>query len=85
MAPATAEVLAVVLALPREDREALRDELDRSLTEPGDAERIARAWAVELDRRAADHDAGRETSKPAAQVRAEVEAELRDLRATRAG
>ena len=103
MSPAAAQVRADALALSREDRETLRDELDASLVESDVAgisaeqldeingrltsskspEEIARAWAVEIDRRAAEHDAGRSTSVSLDELRASVTERLKAVRAGR--
>jgi putative addiction module component (TIGR02574 family) len=74
-------LLAAALELPQTERAALASALLRSLDEDDGAEvdqaDIEAAWAEELRRRADDLRAGRVTSLPWEQVKADLEARIR--------
>jgi putative addiction module component (TIGR02574 family) len=74
------EVRDEILALSREDRHALADEIYESLVdEPLDPE-WERAWSREIEQRVEDIVAGRVDLVDADEVHAELRAELRDFR-----
>lgn len=79
MAPATAEVLAAVLSLPRDEREALRDELDRSLADDAQGPAWEAAWRGEVDRRIAEVRSGQVETIAADDAHAQVRATLAAL------
>ena len=63
-----AEILKAALALPREDRAALAGSLLASLDAHVDKDAEA-AWAIEIDRRLAELDAGSVPTIPWSEVR----------------
>lgn len=71
MAMAALPVLADILRLPAEDRARLALELIRSLDGAPDADAAA-AWDTELDRRAAEVEAGTAETMTLAEYRAHV-------------
>jgi len=78
MAQATpAELLEHALQLPADDRLALATELLESVEGPEEPA-WAEAWAEELDRRVRDLDEGRVKTVPWPEVRAKIEARLRE-------
>ena len=84
-----AKVVAEVLDLPREQRAELASRLLRSLDddEPGpdeDPAEVAAAWVVEIERRIADRDAGRSTSRPMDEAMSDIKAKLAADRAAKA-
>jgi putative addiction module component (TIGR02574 family) len=63
-----AEILKAALALPREDRAALTESLLASLDAHADKD-CETAWAIEIDRRLAQLDAGSVPTIPSSEVR----------------
>ena len=85
MPPAAAQVLADLLALPREQRQDVLEEALRSLDD-GPAEdpaAVNAAWGEEIHRRIALRKAGLSMSTPAAEAIAEIRAHLQAQRESR--
>jgi putative addiction module component (TIGR02574 family) len=72
----TKKLLEEVLELPASERALIVAELDASLEDEGTPEEIEKAWAEELERRAADVVAGRGDGRDARAVIDELRAEL---------
>ena len=79
-----AKVVAAALELPREQRAELAAELLRSLDEASleQDEQIDAAWAVEVERRIVEREAGHTAATPLSAALTEIKA---DLAARRAG
>ncbi len=74
------ELRDAALELPREERQALAEELYESLDEEGDDPEWSDAWSDEIERRLQDIAAGRVELIDAQTVHDELAAELRSLR-----
>ncbi len=72
----TKKLLEEVLELPASERALIVAELDASLEDEGTPAEIEKAWAAELERRAADVVAGRGDGRDARAVIDELRAEL---------
>jgi len=81
---ATAKILAEALTLPTEARAELADALYLSLDgEIENPDEVAAAWAVEIQRRVADLDAGRTKAVPMAEAMARIRENLKARREAR--
>jgi putative addiction module component (TIGR02574 family) len=74
-----ADILKAALTLPGEERERLADELWASLDGAG-REGVEKAWAVEIERRMDDADAGVARPVPWSEVKAEALDTIRRVR-----
>ncbi len=85
MSAATAKILAEALALPVEARAEIAEVLIRSLDDEADEDpdEVAAAWAVEIERRVGDLEAGRTTAVPMEEAMARIRADLKARRDAR--
>ncbi len=79
----TEELLAQVLQLPRQDRARVAEELLSSLEEADD-EKVAEAWAPELERRSREVAEGKVQTIAWDAAQVELRNELEERRARRA-
>ncbi len=71
------DVLGEALKLPAEERAALARQLISSLEDDEPAEDVERAWALEIEGRVADLDAGRVSLVPWDEARARIGSRLK--------